>query len=599
MKIRPGLFATAAGLLTAAIAPAQTLQTGVTYVCSGERIVIDSCNVRDVSDTSTCMVGHPDKVRNGLMAYSTETRGALKKLLPTCKQPSADEVARVQAFQKKQEDLHAAAEKKANAENDAIEARAQAVITGKKPQSADEKAMNRCITAGRLPAVCMGNALSKPFDAIVGSILPSVGGPLPPGPHMGGNFEGPGSWRVEFDDRFAMMKCAGMDLDQHSYALSLNNNRATITIDSTPKPVVLTLRPDGGLAGPGPITVNGIIYKGTRDEVNTVERTTTHVHEFERVTRACVAPVLSSNGAAPSAVNVASGVLTGLFSDGDKGPPTPPGLRMHGTYGGQGGISLEFFPETVIIGCGDAARAYPYEVQASGTQTILKIADPARPVVFTLKNGELDADPGPYEVHGRVITGQDNNDNFTFAPFNKTCNLGVLKAGATAAAPPAMTSTAPGIAPNSTGLPQASPGNPTGNALLTIISGFPNQPGVPNVLAVHPYILLRDDFATAIAKAGFPVPPGSTAFKVMGANCGPGRTPDCQRLLAGINADTASTIRSDVTGKAIFPGVPPGTYYLMISALYNQKTIFWGFKVELKAGPNILTLDARSAVPVN
>jgi hypothetical protein len=157
MKANPSSLALVAGLvlLGAGAAAAQDLQKNVTYVCGGERLVVDSCNIRDLSDTSTCMVGHPDTILpNGLMKYTNETRGALKKLLPTCKQPSADQVARAKAFEKKQNDLHEANIKKANDENDAIEARAQQVITGKKPQTADERAITRCITSGRLPASC-------------------------------------------------------------------------------------------------------------------------------------------------------------------------------------------------------------------------------------------------------------------------------------------------------------------------------------------------------------------------------------------------------------------------------------------------------------
>ena len=96
MKIRRGLavMAATAGLFSAAIASAQTIQTGVTYVCNGERISIENCNIFNTSDSSTCMVGHPDTtLSNGLMKYTYETRGALKKLLPTCKQPSAKDVA--------------------------------------------------------------------------------------------------------------------------------------------------------------------------------------------------------------------------------------------------------------------------------------------------------------------------------------------------------------------------------------------------------------------------------------------------------------------------------------------------------------------------
>jgi hypothetical protein len=125
------------------LAQAQDLQLGVTYTCGGERLYLESCNIRDLSDTSTCMVAHPDRPKhNGFLAYTTETRGALKKLLPTCRQPSAEEVARAQADCKKQNDLQAANEKKANDENDAIEARAQAVITGKKPLTPEERAIN-------------------------------------------------------------------------------------------------------------------------------------------------------------------------------------------------------------------------------------------------------------------------------------------------------------------------------------------------------------------------------------------------------------------------------------------------------------------------
>jgi hypothetical protein len=58
---------------------AQDVKLGVTYVCSGEHITIDSCNIRDTSDTANCMVGHPGHIQpNGLMQYTYATRGALK-----------------------------------------------------------------------------------------------------------------------------------------------------------------------------------------------------------------------------------------------------------------------------------------------------------------------------------------------------------------------------------------------------------------------------------------------------------------------------------------------------------------------------------------
>ncbi|HEY2118253.1 MAG TPA: hypothetical protein VGH37_03635 [Candidatus Acidoferrum sp.] len=662
MKTRPCLVTFTVVLLffSTAIACAQDLQLHVTYVCDGQKIFIDSCNMRDLSDTASCMVAHPDKIlANGLMAYTNQTRGALKKLLPTCRQPSAEEIAREKAFAKKVTGAQAAKEKAANDENDAIEARAQAVITGKKPQTADQKAMNRCITAGRVPAVCMGNALGKPLEAMIGQLLPGSLPPLEPGLYMSGNFVGNGSWRIEFDERNAAMKCADLAPGQRSYTVEVKNNQAVVKIDSTPKPVVLAMKADGTLVGAaGPIVVNGSVVVGhsgggtytpgtpggmttstqtTTTSITPMEAqsqrydggtfnqnggmvdhtttTTTNTYNpgtagiysgptviYKAATRTCSQAVLSSKHAAASGTNMMQSMATSLFNDGDSGPPTPPGLRMHGTYGGQGGISVEFYPESAIIACGDAARAYPYTVQVNGSQAVIKIENPAHALALSFQpDGELSGGSGPYEVNGRRITGQNDNGDFTFAPLNMTCNLSALKAGATPAAPPAAANTpaaAATSAANPSGLKTAIPGAPTGNAILSIASGFPAQPGAPNPLAGHSYILLRDTLANALAKNGFPVPAGSTPFKVIGATCAV-KTPDCQRMLAGINADSASLTRADANGKADMPGVPPGTYYLMISTRLNNQTLYWGFQVNLQAGPNLLTLDQRNGVPVN
>src|SRR5467141_4123026 len=98
-------------------------------------------------------------------------------------------------------------------------------------------------------------------------------------------------------------------------------------------------------------------------------------------------------------------MATSLFNGGDKGPATPPGLRMHGIYANEGGLSLEFYPESAVVGCGlEAARAYPYSLQANSTQATIKIEDPARPLVLAIKvDGTLDprfgAIRGPRKDH--------------------------------------------------------------------------------------------------------------------------------------------------------------------------------------------------------
>lgn len=661
MRIRPAVLAIAAVLFlfVARIATAQTVH--VTYVCNGERMFIENCNIRDLSDTATCMVGHPDTVlSNGLMKYTYETRGALKKLFPTCKQPSAEEVARAKARDKKQNDIYEANVKKANEETDAIEARTQAVITGKKPQTPEERAMNRCITSGRLPASCTGNAMLGAFSQMlssVSSILPtetkeSISSASSSGPNMAGVFQGAGGWRLDFIDNGVLVNCSILAPDEHKYSIDFKNDRTTIVIDTTPKPLVLTFRADGTIIGPGPFVLDGVIVSGssgggstpghmettTTAQEHTVSRdpsvsdqnlslhpntltgtettysttstyvpgTSTAPHATfspKRVT--CPALNLSSKGASVGIETMQTDLLKTMFG-GSKGPPTPPGIRMHGIYAAPTGFSVQFFPESVILGCGpDAARAYPYSVMAGGTKAVIQVAAPDHPLTLNFQaDGSLNpGSSGPYQVHGRTVIGQNGDGDFTFAPLEQTCNLTPLTASKTipsGGVPAALTASAGTPASTTASRPGSlsTPNAPTGNAVLTVVSGFPAQPGILNPLAGRPYVLLRDDYDTALKKGGIAIPAGMTGPKFMASLCGT-RTPECQKALAAITSDAASAIRADVTGKAAFPGVPPGSYYLMISTQYNKQNLSWGFKVDLHAGTNTVTLDQRNAVVMN
>ena len=79
----------------------------------------------------------------------------------------------------------------------------------------------------------------------------------------------------------------------------------------------------------------------------------------------CPAINLSSKGAGVGVQTMETNLLKSVFNDGDTGPPTPTGIRMHGIFAASTGFSTQFFPESVILGCGpDSARAYPYTVVA-------------------------------------------------------------------------------------------------------------------------------------------------------------------------------------------------------------------------------------------
>ena len=641
LKVQLGI----AMLLGAGVwASAQDVKLNLTYVCSGERMFVENCNMRDLSDTSTCMVGHPDHILpNGLMKYTNETRGALKKLFPTCTQPTAKEIAAAEAFKKKQQELYDAAVRKANPQlnqsqpNQANAGRAQVqqgIAQPTPPKNAEERAMRRCVSSGRLPATCTGNSLLGAFGQMVGQVLPSAAKEPAPGPEIAGVFEGAGNWRLDFIDGGVLVNCSILAPDQHSYTFEFKNNRAAIVVDTTPKPLVFTLGVDGKtMSGPGPVQIDGVVANGydsgLRDATgkhvdpataigpvydangHLTSRSASLGHSTFAHTRAtCPAQNLSTKGAGVGVQTMQTDLLKSIFNDGDKGPPTPPGIRMHGIFAASTGFSVQFFPESVILGCGpDSARAYPYTVVADGTRAAIKIDAPDHPLALAFgPNGSLDAGAGPYQVHGRVVIGQNDNGDFTFAPLEQTCNLAVLapskqipSGGGTAAAMVASSGTVggtPATGLTNTGRGLSTPAAPLGNAILSIVSGFPPQAGAPNPLAGRPYVLLRNSYATVLANGGVSVPPGMLPFKYVGTVC-VSRTPDCQKILDAVNVDAASAVRSDANGTGILPGVPPGTYYLTISARYNNQVLYWGQAVQLKPGSNSVTLDQSNAIPIN
>jgi hypothetical protein len=642
-----GLDLVGVAMLLGVFATAQDVKLNVTYVCNDERMYVESCNIRDLSDSATCQVAHPDRPKhNGFMAYTSETRGTLKKLFPTCKPPTPEELAKADAFKKKQQEIYDAAVAKANpqppphAANQPNNARAQASVgMPAPPKNAEERAIRRCISSGRIPATCTGNLLLGAFSQMVGQVMPALAKEPTPGPDIAGVFEGAGSWRLDFIDGGVMVNCSTLAPDQHNYTIDFKNNRAILTIDATPKPLVLTLGADGKtIAGPGPVTIDGVIVtgydSGLRDasgrQVDAAtatgpvydrygqpaSRSANNGHATfspKRVT--CPALNLSTKGASVGIQTMQTDLLKSLFNDGDKGPPTPPGIRMRGIFAASTGFSAQFFPESVILGCGpDAARAYPYTVVADGTRMGIKVDAPDHPLMLAFgANGTLDAGTGAYQVHGRVVVGQNDNGEYTFVPMEQTCNLAVLapskaipanggaatmnSSNSSASVTPATPGT-PATANNNGGR-LSTPAAPLGNAVLSVVSGFPAQPGAPNPLAGRPYVLLRDSYANALAKGGVSVPSGMSPYAYVANTCAQGRTPDCQKILDAVNASAASAVRADANGRGTFPGVPPGTYYLNITARFNNQGLVWGQAVQLKAGANSMTLDQSNAAPIN
>lgn len=133
---------------------------------------------------------------------------------------------------------------------------------------------------------------------------------------------------------------------------------------------------------------------------------------------------------------------------------------------------------------------------------------------------------------------------------------------------------------------------------MSIASGLPPQPATENPFANRTLALLRDSLETALVRGGFNIPAGTQAFLAVLSTC-KNAAPNCQTAVAAINADTATGAKIDATGKATFPGVAPGSYYVMGTAPVAGHPCFWGVIVNLKPGTNLLSLDQHNSKPLN
>jgi hypothetical protein len=340
--------------------------------------------------------------------------------------------------------------------------------------------MRRCIAAGRLPSSCTGNALLGSFSKMITSMVPSVkdSSAPPAGPVMAGVFAGPGDWRLDFVDGGVLVNCSFLAPNEETYNLKFEPNRTALTINTTPKALNLTFRADGTIVGPpGLVTIDGVIPSGgsggsytpghsETQTYTTTERmsgyqvqpnsanvqsvqsagggmydvTTTHTSAtstpgqyeagattFAKKRATCPAVNLTSRGTSAGIQTMQTDLLKTVFG-GNKGAPTPPGIRMQGIYAASTGFSLQFFPESVIVGCGPiSARAYPYTVSATAGSGLIKVDAADHPLSVAIRaDASLDPGSGPYQVHGRMITGPTISDNYTFLPLEQTCNLATL-----------------------------------------------------------------------------------------------------------------------------------------------------------------------------
>src|SRR5436190_12082508 len=232
-------------------------------------------------------------------------------------------------------------------------------------------ATRRCLELGGSNAGCVGKGFKSGFMDMIGfgdKEQEELTGPGRAGVVLSGLYKNPATvTTLGFGESGVTIGgCGKLVDDSHGYTIDKRPGSIRITIDNEPNPIILTMRPDGGLNGPGLIDVKGRIIVGyfthTHYE-NGVSTGTTSTPDYRPAMGRCAigslamppAPKSAPAGTQPADNSGMLGLITGItdmMSPGGRASfDGGGGLRMAGKYGG-GMLLLDFSGNSLVLDCG-------------------------------------------------------------------------------------------------------------------------------------------------------------------------------------------------------------------------------------------------------
>lgn len=147
----------------------------------------------------------------------------------------------------------------------------------------------------------------------------------------------------------------------------------------------------------------------------------------------------------------------------------------------------------------------------------------------------------------------------------------------------------------------AAAGKATGNAVLSVESGLGAAAGSGDPLGGRPVFLFKESFRDFLRRevfGGMQLPANVSPLAAWAEACRTGNQL-CRDALRETQPIFAGQARTDSTGKVKLPGVPPGRYFLLSSAIVDRQVLVWDLEVSLKAGETMVRLDTRNITPLN
>ncbi len=153
-----------------------------------------------------------------------------------------------------------------NRANEEAKAQAQAHSTHAQGLSNDPTAVatRRCLELGGSNIACMGKGIGAGFMGLIGlGSTEDITGPGAAGVVLSGFYKNAAGVNLSFDDSSASATDCGKALPVgYPYTIEKQPGSLRVLVRSEPKPYTVTMRPDGGLNGPGSIDITGKIVIG-------------------------------------------------------------------------------------------------------------------------------------------------------------------------------------------------------------------------------------------------------------------------------------------------------------------------------------------------
>jgi hypothetical protein len=474
--------------------------------------------------------------------------------------------------------------------------------------------------------------------------------PVTPGLLLRGFYKAPKFYANFWSDRYLNVGCSGVNRNS-SYTLERKGGQILVHIENDDDIVTLSYRSDQALVGPGPLAIHGFVPGGstsvttpgeahqvtttTQVEMNrtdvmsagqqqnatqtgaqtyTVPQTTTSTEYSPPTTTTAPAPYIPKTvrcmagtitpepAAKPS--NAPKEESTGLLKVvedalGGEEVYVPNGLRMAGTYYGQGGANIEFLDHKAIVGCHVTRDENPYTVAFQNGDVLVNIEGAGAPLTFKLNlDGTLVGNGATIPIYGQKIVGKNQQGDPVYASSSDTCAYGTLSPhgenSATTVAPAHTRDTNP-TAPITNARP-APPATTAAVGSLAILNSFAGEN--PNRFGNVSLIVIKQSFEDILRNAGFG---NSTTRQSAIANWGElcrAQSPRCKQGIDAMKDSYLRMIKLGPNGNVSFANVPAQTMWLVAIVPYGNQHFVWNLRVDVRPGTNSITFDKSNLAVV-